>query len=35
VADTAFEAIGGLDHRAGHLASMAVPEDECLDTAKG
>jgi hypothetical protein len=25
----------GLDHRAGHFASMAVPQNECLDTGKG
>ena len=29
------QAMFGLDHRAGHLASMAVPENECLDTVKG
>jgi len=25
----------GLDHRAGHVASMAVPENKCLATVKG
>ena len=35
VADAVIEATSGLDHRAGHVASMAVPENKCLVTVQG